>query len=215
MAAVTKDMWVANLVEPWKGDSNSVPVIEFFESINEAAEMGRLSSKDEVRLARLKLRGAARMFYSTQPQLRADDASYEDFHTAFVNRFKDKHTDHYYYARVQNVSQERNESPEVFLDHLRKLCQQTIHSSANPVEQAAINQEADRRLLAAFINGLTGTVGKQVRMQMPDNIDKALHMAIVATNAEREEKASVREDWGTNARVLTMGGSRGGSPGNR
>jgi len=56
MATVVKDMWVANLVEPWKGDSNSVPVTEFFESITEAAEMGRLSAKDKVRLARLKLR---------------------------------------------------------------------------------------------------------------------------------------------------------------
>ena len=61
----TKDVGVANLVEPWKGDSNSVPVWEFFESVHEAAEMGRLSSKDKVRLARLKLRGAARLFYSS------------------------------------------------------------------------------------------------------------------------------------------------------
>jgi hypothetical protein len=36
---VTKDMWVANLVESWEGESNSIPVLEFFESINEAAEM--------------------------------------------------------------------------------------------------------------------------------------------------------------------------------
>jgi len=121
MATATKDMWVANLVEPRKGDSDSIPVIEFFESINEAAEMGRLSPKDKVRLARLKLRGAARTFYSAQPQLRVDDISYKDFRTAFVNRFKDKHTDQYHYARVQNASQEKNESPEVFLDRLRKL----------------------------------------------------------------------------------------------
>jgi hypothetical protein len=182
-------MWVANLVEPWKGDSNSIPVLEFFESINEAAEMGRLSSKDKVRLARLKLRGAARTFYSSQPQLGADDVLYEDFHTAFVNRFKDKHTDHYHYARMQNASQEKNESPEVFLDRLRKMCRRTIRSGANPVQHAVINQEADRRLLAAFINGLLGTVGKLVRMQMPDSIDKALNMAVVATTAEKEEKA--------------------------
>ena len=36
--AVTKDMWVANLVELWRGDSNSVQVTEFFESIDEAAD---------------------------------------------------------------------------------------------------------------------------------------------------------------------------------
>jgi len=62
------------------------------------------------------------------------------------------------------------------------------------VEQAVINREADRRLLAGFIDGLMGTVGKQVRMQMPDNINTALNMAIVATNAEKEEKSSVREE---------------------
>ena len=39
------------------------------------------------------------------------------------------------------------------------------------MEQAVINQEAVRRLLAAFINGLTGAPGKQVRLQMPGTID--------------------------------------------
>jgi hypothetical protein len=121
MATTTKDLWVANLVEPRKGDSDCIPVIEFFVSTNEAAEMGRLSSKDKVRLARVKLRGSARMFYSAQPHLRVDDISYKDFRTAFVNRFKDKHTDQYQYAGVQNASQEKNVSPEVFLDLLRKL----------------------------------------------------------------------------------------------
>ena len=67
MATATKDMWVANLVEPWRGDSNSIPVSEFFESVNEAAEMGRLSAKDKVYLVKLKLKGPARVFYSAQP----------------------------------------------------------------------------------------------------------------------------------------------------
>jgi hypothetical protein len=156
MATVTKDMWVSSLVEPWKGDSGSIPVIDFFELINEAAEMGRLSAKDKVRLARLKLRGAARMFYASQPNLRADDIAYADFRAAFVKRFKDKHTDQYNYSRLQNASQERNESPEVFLVRLRKLCQRTIRSSEDPVEQGVINKEAERRLLTAFINGLMG-----------------------------------------------------------
>jgi hypothetical protein len=44
------------------------------------------------------------MSYASQPQLRADDISYEDFCTAFVNQFKDKHSDRYHYARVQNAS---------------------------------------------------------------------------------------------------------------
>ena len=72
------------------------------------------------------------------------------------------------------------------------------------MEQAIINQEADRGLFAALINGLNGAPGKQVRLQMPDNIDKASNMAIIATNAEKEDKASGREDRGTNAKVFTV-----------
>jgi hypothetical protein len=48
MATATKGTWVANLVEPWNGYSNSIPVNEFFESINETAKMGRMSSKDRL-----------------------------------------------------------------------------------------------------------------------------------------------------------------------
>jgi len=117
--------------------------------------------KDKDHLAKLKLRGIAKAFYSAQSELRADDITYAAFKTAFISRFKDKHTDQYHYSRVQNATQEKGESPEMFLDRLRKLCQWTIRISDNAVEQAVINQEADRRLLAAFINGLPG---KHVRL---------------------------------------------------
>ena len=176
--------------------------------------MGRLTAKDKVHLVKLKLRGTARAFYSAQAQLRADDVTHAVLRTAFVNRFKDKHTDQYHYNRVQNASQEKGESPEMFLDRLRKLCQRTVRTSENAVEQAVINQEADRRLLAAFINRLGGPPGRQVRLQMPENIDKPLNMAIIATNAEREEKALTRDDRGTNTRVFAVGGSRGNNTGN-
>ena len=69
-------MWVANLVEFWRGDSNSVPIADFFESIDEAAEKGRLTAKHKVHLAKLKLKGAARSFYAVQSELRADDVTY-------------------------------------------------------------------------------------------------------------------------------------------
>jgi hypothetical protein len=45
MVTSTKYMWVANLVEPWRVESSSIPVIDFFESVNRTAEMGRLNSE--------------------------------------------------------------------------------------------------------------------------------------------------------------------------
>ena len=120
-------------------------------------------------------------------QLKADDVTTEDFRKTFVSRFKDKHTVRYNYDRLQDATREKNDSREAFLDRPRKWCQRTIKSSNNPVEQAVINREADGRLLAAFINGLTGTPGRQLGLQMPDTIDKALNMAIIETNADRED----------------------------
>jgi hypothetical protein len=71
-----------------------------------------------------------------------------------------------------------------------------------------INREADKRLLAAFINGLIGVSGRQVNLQMSDTIDKALNMAIIATNADKEDRTSQREDRGQNRQVFAVGGNR-------
>jgi hypothetical protein len=50
---------------------------------------------------------------------------------------------------------------------------------------------------------------------MPDNVDKALNMAIVATTAEKEEKAIGRDDRGSSTKVFAVGGSRESIPENR
>jgi hypothetical protein len=139
------------------------PCLNFFEAIDEAAEMGRLSTKDKLRLARLKLRGVAKNFYSTQQGLKGDDVEYTDFKAVFVQRLKEKQIDQYSYTRLQNASQEKDESPEMYLDRPHKLCQKTVQQTENPVEQAILNREAEKRLLAAFISGLRGVPGKHVK----------------------------------------------------
>jgi hypothetical protein len=47
---------------------------------------------------------------------------------------------------------------------------------------------------------------------MPEIIEKALNMAIIATNAEKKEKVLTREARGSNTNVFTVGGSREGIP---
>jgi len=49
--------------------------LQIFESIDESAEMGRLTDKDKVHLAKLKLKVAARLFYTAQSELRVDDVT--------------------------------------------------------------------------------------------------------------------------------------------
>jgi len=50
---------------------------------------------------------------------------------------------------------------------------------------------------------------------MPETIDRALNMAIIATNAENEEKALGTTNRGNNVKVFAVRGGRGNAPGNR
>ena len=66
--------------------------------------------------------------------------------------------------------------------------------------------------MAAFINGLIGVPGRPVKLQMPDTIEKALNMAIIATNADKKDWASQREDRGLNRREFAVRGDREVTP---
>jgi hypothetical protein len=87
-----------------------------------------------------------------------------------------------------------------------------IRSDDNPV--LILNQEAAKRLFSSIYKWVNWGC-MQTSYDAHARKHKALNMAIVATNAEKEEKALVREDRGTSAKVFTVRGGRGGIPGNR
>jgi hypothetical protein len=124
VSAVTKDWWVANMVEPWNGEGNSTSIIEFFTFIDIAAEMGKLGAKDKVRLAKMKIKGPARVFWTSKSEMMSDDVTYERFKELMIERFKDKRSAQFHYVRMQMASQGKHESPEMCLDRLRKMWQQ-------------------------------------------------------------------------------------------
>jgi hypothetical protein len=55
-----------------------------------------------------------------------------------------------------------------------------------------INEEAERRLVAAYINGLAGIVG-QVRFRMPHTLEEAVQVAVTVSNAERLRAPDTRK----------------------
>jgi hypothetical protein len=65
-----------------------------------------------------KLRGSARLFYSTQPRLKAEGVDFGEFQAVFIERFRIKQTDQFNYVGLQNSPQEKDESPETYLDRL-------------------------------------------------------------------------------------------------
>ncbi|KAJ4431993.1 hypothetical protein ANN_20605 [Periplaneta americana] len=90
--------------------------------------------------------------------------------------------------------QEKHESPEEFCDRVRRLSLKTIVHDQDANTREILKQEADRRLVAAFIHGLRGTVGREVRFQAPTTIDNALRIANQVYQTEKDEGASVLKE---------------------
>jgi hypothetical protein len=74
--------------------------------------------------------------------------------------------DQYDYTRLQDATQDRGE--------IIKLCQETVRRVHNGATQTVLNEDAERRLVAAYTNGLRGAVGQQVKIRAPSNMDEAV-----------------------------------------
>jgi hypothetical protein len=60
----------------------------------------------------------------------------------------------------------------------------------DPAAQRIQRENADRMVLAAFINSLHGVAGRQVKYQAPRSLEHALSIALNVTEAEKQEKFS-------------------------
>jgi hypothetical protein len=183
-----KDLSTVALIPKWSGTDSSVSLGEFFEKIESAGKLGNWSDTDKLQVATLKLTELAKIFYSSNVQLQNPEISWKDFKGCFQARFKEVHTDQYHFIRLQTARQGRDETPQAFADRCRSLANKTVPKVADPTVQKLHYDHADRMLLAAFISGLSGNPGQQVRFRMPRSLEEALQIAVTVHEAEAEEK---------------------------
>jgi hypothetical protein len=67
----------------------SIPIEEFFQVIEGTARLGNWSDADQIHVCALRLTETTRDYYSTSPELRAPDITWQEFKASFVNRFRD------------------------------------------------------------------------------------------------------------------------------
>jgi hypothetical protein len=78
-------------------------------SIDSTAELGRWSSQDGIRVAILKVAGAAKSFYNTCSELHTNDVSWNTFKRVFRDRFRDERTEQIHFLRLQTGRQAKDE----------------------------------------------------------------------------------------------------------
>jgi hypothetical protein len=167
MPTVHKDLSLISLIPKWSGLEAGVPLEGFFSSTEGSAQIECWEQSDKIRIAVLKLTGAAKLFYNRCPELHTEDVNWDKFKDAFNQRFKDTHSDQFHFMQLQTARQKKNESPRDFRDGCRGLTQKVMCKVDDPAAQRIHRENADRILLASFVAGLTRVPGNQVRYANP------------------------------------------------
>jgi hypothetical protein len=187
-STVPKDLSLVSLIPKWSGTEKSVPLADFFESIESTARVGNWTETDKIQIAILKLTDSAKSFYSGNLELHSPDITWENFKVQFQKRFRDVHTDQFHFIQLQTARQKRDETPQEFADRCRSLAQKTVPKVEDPVLQKFHFDQAQRMLLAAYVSGLVGNPGQQVRFRMPKTLEEAVQIAVTVHEAEAQEK---------------------------
>ena len=107
MPTVHKDLSLIFLVPKWSGLESGVPLEELFSSSEGSALIGHWEQSDKIRIAALKLTGAAKLFYNGCPELHAEDVTWSGFKSALTQRFRDTHSDQVHFMQLQTARQKR------------------------------------------------------------------------------------------------------------
>jgi hypothetical protein len=188
-----KDVRLVAGIKDWTGYSKGRTVHEFFAQIDTYAKVSNWSEDEKALITKAKLQGIALQYVQGREVLADDACPYAVLREYLTDRFSEKLPAQYHYTRLQDATQERGESVEEFADRCRRLCQRTIRQVNDDATQRVINEEAERRLVAAYINGLGGIVGQQVRFRMPSSLDEAVQVAVTVSNAERTKQADTKK----------------------
>jgi hypothetical protein len=180
-----KDVTLVAGIKDWTGDSKGRSVFEFFTQIDTYAKVSNWTEEEKSMITKAKLQGIALQFVQGRDFLASDACPYAVLRETLTERFSEKLPAQYHYNKLQDAMQEIGESVEEFADRCRRLCQKTIREVADEAIQRIINDEAERRLVAAYINGSGGVVGQKVRFRMPLSLEEAVQVAVTVSNAER------------------------------
>jgi hypothetical protein len=178
--------------------------------VESSAKIGNWNDVDKIQVTVLKLTETAKVFYSSNLELRAKEITWENFKANFLHRFRDIRTDQYHFMQLQTARQKRDETPQEFLDRCLSLAMRTVPKLEDPMLEKFHYDQAQCLFLSSFIAGLDGHAGQQYRFQMPSTVDQALGIAVTVYEAERQQKRNLA--FFSNARTYRRGSGNFGQP---
>lgn len=184
---VKKDLGLQSLIRSWSGASTDLPVGEFLQQIELVGVSGGWSDHDKKIICRLKLAGAAAECLAGHPELRNDDATFEEYKAVLTGRFVGKVSPEEHLLALQAARQMSGEKVREFADR----CLQLGEKAASLDEQRSESGRKfiERVVVAAFIRGLKGDAGIQLQYNPPASMNDAIERASRIESVESQRKA--------------------------
>lgn len=183
-----KDMSLQAMIAPWSGDETAVPVGDYLNGIELVAECGRWEDKDMALVARMRLKGPAAAFLASRTDLQGPGVPYGDIKEALLERFRETGRPEQFLLQLSNLKQERGEAVRAFVDRCRQLGEKAFSATGTAEERKGARLQLDKMVLASFLSGLKGEIGKHTRLSFPTSLKEAVGRAV----AYEEELGSDR-----------------------
>jgi hypothetical protein len=148
------------------------------------AEIGGLTDAEKLNVAVLRLNGDAAEFFQSKQECR-EAATFADLKTELLLRYRTKKSARFFRELLTNMKRGAQEDIEAFADRVRRTNANTYDAGGSVEYAAAIRFEADQRALDAFLNGLSGELGRQCRLTSPKTFDEAVEAAIRIHEVDR------------------------------
>lgn len=191
-------------------DSSALTIKGFVDLINTAAAIGGWADEMSCRVARLKLRGAARQFLEGSPELAAEK-NWKTFSDALFARFRTAESSTTLATRFYGRDQRAGESPQSYAAALKQLAALLNESMGEP--RTAEMRDERRQWVAnttrdKFVRGLRPEYRRFVQVRQPKTLEEAIKSAV-------EESLNYETEVRGAAPVFTVSfedGSRPGGP---
>lgn len=164
-----------SMVENFSGTER--PTVEvFIKSVERAMELGNWTEKQQISIAKMKMRGAAAEYLESDTAIDAY-TTWSEFKKALLDRYADKISVANATNMLANCMQKSGENVADFVTRLRFIGSKILKPAANSVEQALRLKLLNEQLSAQLQRGLKDEIRRFVLSREPTDFEEAIKIA--------------------------------------
>lgn len=176
MSGTASVLALANIIQPFSGDGNGTSVKDFFEILEQVAEMGGWTHAQKLGMAKCRMVGAAYEF--AWKDMHAKTAkSYSEFKRIALERFDNAPRS----VRLRNfldARQKPHEDVQTYASRIQALAYDAFDCSREENGEQQAQSYLEEQLTAQFVGGLRDPVRRFVLSKNPTKFTQAVEEAV-------------------------------------